>query len=258
MTDATNVQELGESLNKAKQLSIGEAAKFDPVKLCFIESLAAKLAASEPVVQSVLNKRLLATVKQYLHDFKREKNLASVQLEKIYSEYPTVSEAAETLFAEGDFKALKRLYTQCYYRQQVTGDSRSALRELTQELNNHSPKEDDDNTMANLDWQLQAQEDEAVKTLIASDGYTMQTGELKSIRAMRSSLGKINALTVVDQSIESRPINAGPLNPENLTTKSLEEIKKLSPAYLNRFITYADTLLWLQQFTKKKAKTRKK
>ena len=43
------------------------------------------------------------------------------------------------------------------------------------------------------------------------------------------------------------PQNPGPLNPQMLAIKSLSTMRELSPDYLNRFVSYVDTLLWLER-----------
>ncbi len=43
------------------------------------------------------------------------------------------------------------------------------------------------------------------------------------------------------------PENAGPLNSHHLVHRSLLLMRDLSPEYLNRFMTYVDTLLWVDQ-----------
>lgn len=43
------------------------------------------------------------------------------------------------------------------------------------------------------------------------------------------------------------PDNAGPLNSHRLVLHSLGLMQTLSPAYLRRFLSHVDTLLWLEQ-----------
>ena len=231
MNDASIAEELEISVNEVKRLSTSEGSKFDPAKFRFIESLAVKLPHYDTMVQHTLKRRLLAATKQYLGEFETAKKTAAEQRANISSQFPSVIAEADRLFTEGDFKALTRVYKKCCYQRRMATDNRSALIDLTQQLNNLATVDDNHSAMADLDSQLKAQEDEAVKKLTEASQQQTQTGELKSIRAMRSSFAKINALSVVEQSIKSRPVNAGPLNPENLTTKSLEEIKKLSPGF---------------------------
>jgi hypothetical protein len=52
---------------------------------------------------------------------------------------------------------------------------------------------------------------------------------------------------LVTRAIQDRPENPGPLNGQMLATRSLTELRRLSPEYLYRFVSYIDTMLWLQQ-----------
>ena len=61
---------------------------------------------------------------------------------------------------------------------------------------------------------------------------------------------KLNADKVVTQALEEVPAEAGPLNPQRLATRSLATMRDLSPHYLSRFVSYVDTLFWLEQAQK--------
>ena len=58
---------------------------------------------------------------------------------------------------------------------------------------------------------------------------------------------KLNADKLVTQSIKHAPENAGPLNPQMLVIHSLATMRDLSPHYMSRFVSYIDTLMWLEQ-----------
>lgn len=48
------------------------------------------------------------------------------------------------------------------------------------------------------------------------------------------------------QSLSTLPENAGPLNSHQLVHRALSLMRELSPEYLDRFVGYVDTLLWLE------------
>ena len=77
--------------------------------------------------------------------------------------------------------------------------------------------------------------------------------ELKSLKQFKDTLAKEHAIKRVSDAIANAPENAGPLNPEKLAIRSLTAIRDLSPDYLNRFIAYMDTLLWLEQAASSKS-----
>jgi hypothetical protein len=71
--------------------------------------------------------------------------------------------------------------------------------------------------------------------------------ELKSTRLLRHSLSRIGSQKRIDLALEEAPEDSGPLNPQMLAIRSLTTMRDISPAYLNRFISYVDTLFWLEQ-----------
>lgn len=69
--------------------------------------------------------------------------------------------------------------------------------------------------------------------------------ELKSVRYFRNTWSKLSVDRQVAQAIEQAPENAGPLNSQRLVLRSLALMREVSPDYLNRFVSYVDSLLWL-------------
>lgn len=71
--------------------------------------------------------------------------------------------------------------------------------------------------------------------------------DLKSLRYFRDTWSKLSADQSVTKALATGPSNAGPLNSHSLILRSLKLMRDISPDYLNRFMTYADALLWLEQ-----------
>ncbi|WP_291087191.1 DUF2894 domain-containing protein [Hydrogenophaga sp.] len=71
--------------------------------------------------------------------------------------------------------------------------------------------------------------------------------ELKSAQRFRETWSRICAEEDVTQAVERGPENAGPLNSHMLVLRTLGLMRDLSPDYLRRFMSHADTLLWLEQ-----------
>jgi hypothetical protein len=74
--------------------------------------------------------------------------------------------------------------------------------------------------------------------------------ELKSVRLFRNTWSKLSADKQLNKALDQAPKNAGPINSHMLVLRSLALMRELSPDYLNRFISYADTLLCLEQAEK--------
>lgn len=66
------------------------------------------------------------------------------------------------------------------------------------------------------------------------------------VAQFRHQLGKISVQKQVTQAIAQAPQNAGPINSHMLVLRSLGLMRDLSPDYLNRFMGYVDTLLFLE------------
>jgi hypothetical protein len=71
--------------------------------------------------------------------------------------------------------------------------------------------------------------------------------ELKSVERFRNTWSKLSASKQVTQALDQAPKNAGPINSHRLVLCSLALIRDISPDYLNRFVSYADTLLCLDR-----------
>lgn len=69
---------------------------------------------------------------------------------------------------------------------------------------------------------------------------------LKAVEGLRDTWARRDMETRVSVAIETLPDDCGPLNSRALVTRSLKTMEELSPAYLERFVNYVDTLLWLQ------------
>ena len=72
-------------------------------------------------------------------------------------------------------------------------------------------------------------------------------GELKALGYFRSTWSKLNVDRQLTHSLAELPKNAGPLNSQLLVLRSLELMREVSPAYLQRFMTYVDALHCLDQ-----------
>jgi len=124
----------------------------------------------------------------------------------------------------------------------ISHTQHSALAELTRALTQHVPKLAQAGTPANGD----ARDD-------GNDASMGSRPELKSMRYFRKTWSKLSVDKQLAQAIEQGPENAGPLNSHQLVLRSLSLMRDLSPAYLNRFMSYADALLWLEQADSKPA-----
>ena len=84
---------------------------------------------------------------------------------------------------------------------------------------------------------------------LATTGLPPASPELKSLSYFKSTWSRLSAARRLTQSLAKMPENAGPLNSHHLVHRSLTLMRDLSPDYLDRFMSYADTLLWIEQAT---------
>ena len=71
--------------------------------------------------------------------------------------------------------------------------------------------------------------------------------ELSTLRQFRGSWARLSAEQRLRQALAQVPAQAGPLNSNHLVHRALVAMQEISPAYLQRFVNYVDTLLWLDQ-----------
>jgi hypothetical protein len=63
----------------------------------------------------------------------------------------------------------------------------------------------------------------------------------------RETWSKVRTAKQLRQSLDTVPRNAGPLNSSSLVHRSLSLMRELSPGYLQQFLSYVDTLSWLEE-----------
>jgi hypothetical protein len=207
------------------------ADRFDPVRLHYIDVLARRASAHQGNVRCRLDTKLSQAVATFRQRFDQAQREASEAVARSAQQYPHAAADLRRLFATGDFKGLERLIATL----KASGQSAS-LAELVRQLEQHSPE----NTAASLPESVGLR------------------SELKTIRNFRSTWAKLSIDKQVAQALEQAPKNAGPINSHMLVLRSLALLRDISPDYLNRFMSYADTLLCLDQGEKEKPVALKK
>lgn len=271
----TEPQSLGLIEQQLEHIAAQGQHRFDPVRFCFIEAMLRRSKNSRPAASQHAIQQLAKHLADYQQRFQQaqlqaqqhcqmiEQQCAAQALDNTATQPLAIS--ARQQLEQHQFKAVARLYQQLKRRRHT---SQSALQQLNQSLlQSHSPQTQP--AASALDQQLQQHEAAASAALLTNSDDSNSpangpantqpgSGELKSIALFRASWAKRHLDNLANQAINNRPDNAGPLNPERLASGSLSRIKTLSPRYLNRFIGYVDTLLWLQQTEQQHEKATKK
>jgi hypothetical protein len=87
----------------------------------------------------------------------------------------------------------------------------------------------------------------AARIAAAAPGETPHEHELASVQRFRQAWHAGRSVAQVEQALERKPANAGPLNSHALVLHSLALMRELSPEYLRRFVSLVETLQWLEQ-----------
>ena len=75
---------------------------------------------------------------------------------------------------------------------------------------------------------------------------TTPPGELQAVRRFSHTWARLRVDQQLARALARQPDNAGPLNSQRLMLQTLQRLRQLSPAYLQRFMAHADALLWLE------------
>ncbi|ATE61217.1 DUF2894 domain-containing protein [Thauera sinica] len=194
------------------------AERFDPVGLRFLEALAQRAAARRDDVRRLLDQRLEAAIAGYAERFDSARREAEDAVAHAADRFPEAVDALRQDCEAGDFGALRRRLTALGARAR-----RSPLAELLAHAGRHAP---------------------AGAPAPAADGPRV---ELKSLQHFRRTWSKLGIDRQFSHALAHAPENAGPLNSHHLVLRSLTQMRKLSPAYLEQFMSYVDALLWLDQ-----------
>lgn len=244
-----------------EELSEHALQQFDPVRFGFVQALGRKMQQQRDSVSVLLFDKLKKALQQ-LRDQVQATELRSEQLLRvIVDEFPDMESNARQLVERGDHSQLKKL-VDGLYRKQLEAPSlfKSLIDDLSQPDSRPVVKPAVEASAEIADMTIPRQ-GELLPAADASAGDKTARGgprELRALTPLRESWAKLNAEKLVMRSINEGPENAGPLNPHYLAIRSLSNMRDLSPHYLNRFVAYMETLLWLEKAAAKKPGTKRK
>ncbi|HYD95205.1 MAG TPA: DUF2894 domain-containing protein [Noviherbaspirillum sp.] len=207
------------------------ADRFDPVRLHYLDVLARRAEAQQGSVRRMLDARLGEALAAFKERFDQAQCDAREILDRSVQQYPQAAGDLQRLFAAGDFKGLRQLSATLQAREQG-----ASLGALLRQLEQHAPETAE----------------------ARAQGHAAPRSELKTIRKFRNTWAKLSVDKQVAQALEQAPKNAGPINSHMLVLRSLALMRDISPDYLSRFMSYADTLLCLDQREMEKPASPKK
>lgn len=216
------------------------AERFDPVRFHFIETLARRGLEHQGEVKRRLDDKLAVALAAYRQAFEQTRNDASDIVARTTAQHPAAGDELQGLFAAGDFGGIRRLVAGL-----EKSDTPAPLAELSRYLAQQAADPDANPTAE-------------IGSGSGSIGSIGSHSELKTIRHFRNTWSKLSVDKQVAQAIAQPPEHAGPLNSHLLLLRSLSLMREIAPDYLSRFMSYADTLLWLDLADKKSRPALKK
>lgn len=202
------------------------ADRFDPMRWHYIEALAKRASAHRESTKRMLDAKLMQALTAFQERFDQARCDARQTITQGAEQYPHAAKELQQLFEAGDFKGVQRLIAAL-----KTDAQAASLGALVRQLEAHAP-------------------DTADARLQKNAG---PHPELKAIRQSRDTWAKLSVEKQVAKALQQAPKNAGPINSHMLVLRSLELMRDISPDYLNRFMSYAETLLCIDQGEKEKA-----
>ena len=197
------------------------------------------------MVRAIVERRALEALADYQSRFDRARADSSSVLATLIEEFPEHEREGRELFETSQFKELDRLSARLKREAR-----RPSLSELRAAVGRFVVDEVTTGQQMSFDALLAQHEADVVEECGEALGPRPKVDdshELKSFKLFKDTWARLHSERVVTQAIQNRPENPGPLNPQMLAIKSLSTMRDLSPDYLNRFVSYVDTLLWLEK-----------
>jgi hypothetical protein len=194
------------------------ADRFDPIGLHYLEVLATRTKNQNNRVKRILEEKLKHALDGFGLRFQQAQRDANDAISLAASNYPHAAADLQQLLQAGDLKGVRQLTATL---------TRSGQRESLSSLN------------------LYIEQHSTEYAGRPSQGNVVSRAELKSVRQFRNTWSKLSANKQVTQALVQAPKNAGPINSHMLVLRSLALMRDISPDYLNRFVSYVDTLLGL-------------
>ncbi len=200
--------------------------RFDAAGWHYLDTLARRMAAHEGSVRRMLEAKLERAVAVFAERFEHARSAAAQLLSDSCEQHPHAIAELQRLFADSDFKGLRRLRATLDARKQC-----AAFGELVAYLEPAMARE--------------PQHPSAPHTASHTTEAVSPTLELKTVRESRDTWARLSVDKQLALAMKQAPENAGPINSHMLILRSLAMMQAISPDYLNCMVSYVDTLLAL-------------
>jgi len=222
---------------------------FDPARFQIIFSMAGRARSLGVKAAGLVRKRALDRANDYQERLRREQARAEALAAEIDSTHQEHHQQAKALLVANQFAELRQLFG--HLRNQAMQEQ---LGQLSKQLaptqptvtSVHNDKVKAHDFLRQQEFEL-TQSETAHESESAQLHRLTQQVQLRSAQECREALAQLEAEHLVYQASRAEPEDSGPLNPKKLAIRSLLTLQELSPGYLGRFVSYLDTLAWLEQ-----------
>lgn len=201
-------------------LRLAGAERFDPLRFHYLQVLAQRANTQQASVKRLLDDKLARALAVLRDRLAQAQGEARDGMASAAVRHPQALGDLRRLFDAGDFRGVKRFISTL-----ENAGQRASLGELVLYMAQHSP----------------------APPAAAWEGDAGGHPELKTTRYFRNTWSKLSVDKQLTQALEQAPRNAGPINSHMLVLRSLALMRDISPDYLNRFASYVDALLCLDQ-----------
>ncbi len=205
------------------------AHRHDPIRFRYLEALARRAEAHGGDARRLLDDRLHEALADYAARHPGPVPLPGDAANGSAREFSEAGRDSRRQPVGGTVRERRRAAPQ-----RAEPRPRGPLAELVRYLASQSPTQADD-----------AAGDGAAGDAAASNIGTRV--EPKALQFFRDTWSKLNVDRQLTRSLANVPGNAGPLNSHLLALRTIQSLHDISPDYVNRFMSYVDALLWLEQ-----------
>jgi len=220
--------------------------QFLPMQFNRIEKLLNRTAMANTGVQALLMQKSAELIANYWQALQQ----AQSETEQGLLDHAANNSDSE-LLAQHRYDTLKRQQRSALKRRHFQQLARHQLRTLTDEISAPTLEELPLDSAQALDDEMLAMEQAAqanqLELPLNSQPGIQKRPLLKAVRRYKQLAQQQKTESMVNRAVIARPENPGPLNPHMLAIKSLTNMRDLSLPYLNRFVSYIETILWLEE-----------
>ncbi|TXS93033.1 DUF2894 domain-containing protein [Parahaliea maris] len=232
-----DVESLALDRGLAQLREIG-AEYFDPPGFSYLDALVARAQGAEGQLAEWYEGRARCEMSLYADRVETARSDWVERARALYEREPALAPAINSALEGWNGRALARLEKS----QELSREPGPLLALVSQieALHRDSPVEE---SAGGLEHQLRQQE----LQLLAEYGSTVERQELRSARSYRQRMQRTGAEQLLAHSVAEAPQESGPLNPQKLATRALSTMQQLSPACSARFVSWLNTLLYLEK-----------